>query len=228
MIPLYCGHDPRETVGTHVFIESVLQTTSLPVQLMLMHKPMVEAAVKRKVPVGTNAFTVSRFLIPWFQEWTGPAIFCDGADMLCRADLKELFDLYDPTKAVQVVKHQYRTKHARKYVGTSMEADNEGYDRKNWASLMLFNCGHYGWRRLTPTEVAATPKIDLLQFKFLQDKHIGELPATWNWLADEYGANEDAKLLHWTAGVPLFPAYADAPHADEYRRMHERVNHATN
>jgi hypothetical protein len=194
---------------------------------MFLHKPMIETAVKRKIAVGTNAFTISRFMIPWIQKFTGMAIFADGADMLCRADLAELHALFDPTKAVQVVKHEYTTKHPMKYVGTSMESPNEMYPRKNWASLMLINCSHYAWRKMNPNAIADTAKIDLLQLKFINDLFIGELPATWNWLADEYGPNPEAKLLHWTAGIPLFPHYNDAPHADEYRKMHALVNYAT-
>jgi hypothetical protein len=43
------------------------------------------------------------------------------------------------------------------------------------------------------------------------------LPPAWNWLADEYGYNAAAKLVHWTAGIPGFNAYRDSPHADEWR-----------
>jgi hypothetical protein len=37
-------------------------------------------------------------------------------------------------KAVAVVKHDYKTKHRRKYIGTPLEADNADYPRKNWSS----------------------------------------------------------------------------------------------
>jgi hypothetical protein len=68
---------------------------------------------------------------------------------------------------------------------------------------------------------------DLHRFSFIEPRFIGDLPKEWNWLADEDGENPEAKLLHWTAGIPAWPNYQNAPMADEWRAAHERVNHAT-
>lgn len=227
MINLYVGHDPRETVGTHVFLQSVLDTATAPVSITPLHKPMLARAFGGDVAEGTNAFTMSRFLIPFLQDWRGTAIFADGADMLCRTDIAELERLRDPYKAVQVVKHDYSTRAPRKYVGTQMEADNLDYRRKNWASLMLINCAHYAWRKMTPSVLLDGNKLEALSFSWCPDQYIGELPVEWNWLADEYGENSKAHILHWTQGIPLFDFYADAPHAREYKATAERVNYAT-
>ena len=167
-------------------------------------------------PEGSNAFTFRRFLVPWILRYEGWAVFADGADMLCRADICELAKLFNPTMAVQVVKHDYRTRHLRKYIGTAMEADNADYPRKNWASLMIINAAHFAWRQIGPEFVQRASAMDLLQLRFLPDERIGELPAVWNWLVDEAGPNPDAKLLHFTAGIPIFPAHADAPMAQEW------------
>ena len=226
MIPLFIGHDPREGIGTHVFLESLLRTCTLPVTVCFLHKPLLRRAFGHDVKEGTNAFTVSRFLIPYLMQWRGRAIFMDGADMLLRADLSDLWDLFDPYKAVQVVKHEYTSKHDRKYVGTAMEAPNEHYPRKNWASLMLINCDHYAWRKLTPTYVETASKLELLTFSWLDEHLIGALPDEWNWLADEYGPNPGAKLLHWTAGVPGFHEYRNSPHAAEWLEHIAYVNYA--
>ena len=227
MIPLFIGHDPREGIGTHVFLESLLRRSTLPVTVCFLHKPMLRRAFGHDVQEGTNAFTVSRFLIPYLMQWRGRAIFMDGADMLLRADLSELWEQFNAYTAVQVVQHDYESRHPRKYVGTPMEAENEHYTRKNWASLMLINCDHYAWRKLTPTYVESASKLDLLTFSWLTDHLIGELPVTWNWLVDEYGPNERAKLLHWTAGVPAFENYRDAPHASEWLEMRANVDYGT-
>jgi lipopolysaccharide biosynthesis glycosyltransferase len=223
-VNLFCGHDPREGIGTHVFLESLLRTSTLPVTVCFLHKPTLRRAFGHDVKVGTNAFTVSRFLIPYLMQWRGRAIFMDGADMLLRGDLADLWDLFDPYKAVQVVKHAYESRHPRKYVGTAMESANEHYPRKNWASLMLINCDHYAWRKLTPTYVETASKLELLTFSWLNECLIGDLPPDWNWLVDEYGANDEAKLVHWTAGVPAFEHYHNAPHADEWMEMRINVN----
>ena len=227
MINLYIGHDEREAVGTHVFLASLLETATVPVSVTMLHKPMLKKAFGGDVVEGTNAFTMSRFLIPFLQEWRGTAIFMDGADMMMRGDIADLEAQRDTYKAVQVVKHQYETKAARKYVGTAMESNNQDYPRKNWASVMLINCSHYAWRKMTPSVLRDGNKLEALTFSWCPDQYIGDLPIHWNWLVDEYGTSESAKVLHWTQGVPLFSAYSHAPHANEWFGMLNKVNHAT-
>lgn len=211
MLHLFCGHDERVEAGTTAFVRSVIAHARGPVAIT----PITRAAWTG-IPEGTNAFTFRRFLVPWMMKWEGWAVFADGADMLCRADICELEKLFNPWMAVQVVKHDYRTRHPKKYRGSEMEADNADYPRKNWASLMAINCSHFAWRQVTPEFVQKTSPMDLLQMKFLPDERIGELPAEWNWLVDEYGSNDLAKLIHFTAGIPMFQAHADAPMAQEW------------
>ena len=227
MINLYIGHDPREAVGTHVFLSSLLRQSTAPITVTFLHKPMLKRAFGGDLPEGTNAFTLSRFLIPFLQNWKGEAIFMDGADMLLKADIAEIEVWRDPYMAVQVVKHEYRTSAHRKYVGTSMEADNENYKRKNWASVMLINCSHFSWRKMNPGYLRSAAKLDTLNFSWMPDEWIGEIPRYWNWLADEFGEYTGAKLLHWTQGVPGFPHYRNAPHASDWFKELENVNYAT-
>lgn len=227
MIPIYTGFDPREEAGSHVFHSSVIERASEPVSFSPLHLPTFGKFYEAGQRDGTNAFIYTRFLIPFLQGYSGFAIFADGADMLCRADIAELWALKDPFKAVQVVKHDYKTKHPRKYVGTRMEADNLDYPRKNWSSLMIINCAHYSWRRITPEKVAQMSGAELHRFGFIDDRAIGELPKEWNWIADEFGHNPDAKLVHWTAGTPAFEQYKDAPFSDEFREQLVKVTHVT-
>jgi hypothetical protein len=226
MINLFAGYDEREAVGFHVFASSVLRRATRPVRITPLHLPTLRGYIEKHSD-GTNAFIYSRFLVPYLCEYRGLAIFADGADMLCKEDIAELAALWDPYCAVQVVKHEYETKHARKYIGTKMEAPNRSYPRKNWSSLMLINCQHYAWQRLTPDVVENSTGEFLHGFKFMDDRYIGKLPPQWNWLCDEYGPNEDALMLHWTAGVPGFKNYRDAPHANEWFDELAEVNHAT-
>lgn len=225
MIHLFSGFDTREAVGYHTFSASVIDKASHPVGIFPLHLSMLPF-YKGGERDGTNAFIYSRFLIPYMMGYKGFAIFVDGADMIVRGDIAELDALCDPWKAVQVVKHDYKTKHPRKYVGTGMEADNRDYERKNWSSVMIINCGHYNWARITPETIDKMSGADLHRFAFIDERFIGELPKEWNWLCDEYGPNPDAKLLHWTAGIPGFPHYKDAPHADEWFAANAKVNHA--
>ncbi len=59
------------------------------------------------------------------------------------------------------------------------------------------------------------------------DDLVGELPPEWNWLPQEFGANPEAKILHYTAGVPAFPAYAQCDMSDEWAEAAVKVRHVT-
>jgi hypothetical protein len=107
-----------------------------------------------------------------------------------------------------------------------MQAPNEDYTRKNWASLMLINCEHRLWRWATPQNVATQWMIDLLQFNFLPGDDIGFLPPQWNRLVDEGQPVEDALIMHWTAGIPAFSAYRNAPGADRWHEAYNEMLHA--
>lgn len=219
MIRVFCGYDAREAIGFHVFASSVVRNSSRPVSIAPIN-------LKHWQRDGSNAFTYSRFLVPMLCGYRGMAIFADGCDMLCRGDIAELADLFDPALAVQVVQHEYKTKHPRKYIGTAMETDNRDYERKNWSSLMLINCQHYDWQRVTPEFIAEKDGLFMHGFKFTRDRFIGSLPAEWNWLTDEFGPNDSAKILHWTAGIPGFEHYRDAAHADLWRNEVTALTHA--
>jgi lipopolysaccharide biosynthesis glycosyltransferase len=165
---------------------------------------------------GSNHFIYTRFLVPHLQEYTGWAIFIDG-DMIVRDDIVKLWELRNPYMDVQVVKHDYKTRMPVKYLG----ARNEDYPRKNWSSVILWNCNSFPNRQLTPAFVQQATGSELHRFSWLADERIGELPPEWNWLPDEYGINRDAKLLHYTLGTPCFQEFADTPQGDEWHR--ERI-----
>lgn len=223
MIRLYAGFDPREEVGFHVFCSSVIERASVPVSICPLSAESIAKAYPQGQRDGTNAFTYSRFLIPFLEHFEGWAVFMDGADMLCRDDIAKLAELYDPSKAVQVVKHEYKTANRRKYIGTVMEAGNADYPRKNWSSLMLINCAHYAWRQMTPANVADLPGSYLHRFGFIEDRYIGSLPCEWNHLVGEYAPDADAKVLHYTLGIPAMDHYRDCEGASEWFKQRERM-----
>lgn len=225
MIQIFAGYDVRESVGYHVFSQSVLDRASEPVSIAPLHLPMFRKFYDAGQRDGSNAFIYSRFLIPYIMGYQGWAIFADGSDMLCRGDIAELWALQDVFKAVQVVQHDYKTTRPVKYIGTPLEAKNEDYPRKNWSSLMLINCGHLRWRGITPAAVAKMTGAQLHRFDFIEDKFMGALPPEWNWL-DEYPVNEQAKILHYTTGIPAFEHYKEANGASEWNRAKACAMHA--
>lgn len=215
MIRLFCGFDQREAAGWHAFAQSVIEKTSIPVSLVPLR-----ANNQRD---GSNHFTYSRFLIPYLCDFQGFALWMDGADMIVNADLSELWDHREEWYAVQVAKHQYKTAHALKYVGTEMEAENRDYERKNWSSVILWDCAHFGNRCLTPEFVASHDGAFLHRFAWLADDRIGELSLDWNWLTSEYGTNVNAKVLHFTAGTPNIHAYRSSAHAQLWQLYSARA-----
>lgn len=211
MISLFCGADPREKIGLSVFCHSVWSRASEPVSIT----PLGEL-VKTD---GTNAFTKSRFLVPMLCGYKGMAIFADGSDMLCRADIAELAALFDRRFAVQVVKHDYKTKFPVKYLGQK----NEDYPRKNWSSLMLMNCSHWAWKKIHTGTINALSGQYLHRFEFLNDSEIGELPKEWNHLIAEEEHNQAAKIAHFTVGLPVW--YPDHKFAHEwFQEANESAN----
>ena len=213
-IPVFIGYDPREAVAYHTCANSIIRHASQPVAIIPLALNLFDD-YKETHTDGSNHFIYSRFLVPHLMEYTGHAIFIDG-DMIVRSDIVELWKQRDFTKDVQVVKHDYRTRMTEKYLG----AKNEDYPRKNWSSVILWNCNSFPNRRLTPDFVQQSTGSFLHRFTWLDDERIGELPREWNWLPDEYGPNPDAKLLHYTLGTPCFHEFATTPMADEWHREH--------
>lgn len=222
MIPVYIGYDPREAIAFHVCANSIIRQASEPVCVI----PLALNTLKEYAEQHTdrsNDFIYSRFLVPYLQDFTGHAIYIDG-DMVVKGDIAELWAMRDHYKSVQVVKHFYSTKAKRKYLGNR----NEDYPRKNWSSVILWNCAHYPNRYLTPDAVAHQSGAFLHRFSWLKDEQIGSLPIEWNWLPDEYAPNRTAKLLHWTLGTPCFDEYKDAPQAEDWHSEYQRTIHRDN
>lgn len=218
MLTIFCGFDDRESVGYHIFCASVIARSTVPVSFVPLR---IETGHR-----GSNQFTSSRFLVPYLMGYKGRAVFADAADMICLADAVELqLELMNLQTAVGVVKHSYKTQHPVKYFGTEMQSPNMDYERKNWASLMLIDCEHPAWATVTPQSVDTWSMLDLLQFKFLDNSEISEIPNEWNRLVDEKQPVEGAKILHWTAGIPGFKHYQDAPGADLWREEWKRTAH---
>jgi len=215
MIPIFIGYDPREAIAYHTCVNSIIRHSSQPVSITPLALNNL-TDYDEKHTDGSNHFIYSRFLVPHLMGYKGWAIFMDG-DMVVKDDIAQLWDLRQPDKDVMVVKHDYKTKRTTKYLGSK----NEDYPRKNWSSVILWNCGTNANLELTAERVQQSPGSYLHRFSWIKDERIGELPAEWNWLPDEYGENSDAKLLHYTLGTPSFHEFADTPQGAEWHR--ERI-----
>ena len=175
-----------------------------------------------EAPMATE-FAISRFLVPYLAG-SGWALFMD-CDMLVTGDVAE-FDGYASMfnhygRAVRVVKHEYVPKGERKFLGQAQTQ----YGRKNWSSVMLFNCAHAACRKLTLEYVENAPGLELHQFKWCDDLDIGALPEGWNYLVGEQNQCERDQIrnLHYTQGTPCFPEYASCEFAEVWHREREKM-----
>lgn len=217
LIKIVVGFDQRESVAYHTFCQSVIENSSAPVYFLPLAKKNLENYNETHTDQ-SNDFIYTRFLTPYLNNYEGWTLFADG-DMICQSDIKELWDLRDESKALMVVKHDYQTKANIKYLGNK----NENYPRKNWSSVILWNCSHPKHRILTPDFIQNQTGKYLHRFSWLNDDEIGELPKEWNWLAIEYPENKGAKLIHYTLGTPCFKEYENTDMSDIWYSAFERV-----
>jgi hypothetical protein len=216
---IFIGYDERETIAYHVLAHSIIARASVPVTIAPLARHQLGGWYDRqRGPLESTAFSMTRFLVPALCGFQGRAIFMD-CDMLCRVDIIGLWAEFirQPDKAVLVCQHDYTPKESTKFLGQQQTA----YPRKNWSSLMLFDCSRC--KALTPEYVGNASGLDLHRFNWTTDAEIGALPLEWNHLVGEYGPNERAKILHWTLGGPWFDATQNTDCADEWHREAEAM-----
>ena len=218
MIRVFIGYDSVEAVAFSVLSHSIHANASQPVSIAPVMLDQLGGIYRReRNPLQSTEFSFSRFLAPYLCGFQGWAIFMD-CDMLVRDDIARLWALRDERYAVQVVKHTHVPKEDTKFLG----AVQTKYEKKNWSSVMLMNCGRC--TALTPEFVSTASGLQLHQFKWLDGDHlIGELPSAWNHLVGYDAPREDASLVHFTIGGPYFDEYADCEYADEWRRNREAM-----
>ena len=125
--------------------------------------------------------------------------------MILTTNIKELFDKADDKFAVMCVQHDYEIKEAVKMDGRKQTI----YPRKNWSSMVLWNCGHPS-NRVVTKDFVNNPDItgaDLHRFSWLKDKEIGKIGHEWNYLVGVYDDLKKPKLIHFTEGGPWFENY---------------------
>lgn len=143
---------------------------------------------------GLTDFTYTRYLPPYLMGYKGTALFLD-ADMIVLEDIKELFDLADDRYAVQVVKAKQRFE---------------------WPSMMLLNCEKC--TALTPEFIEnGTPQN-------LSWGEVGELPKEWNHCVGYDEPNLDAKLIHYTMGIPAFKEVQHLERTDDWFQEMKAAN----
>lgn len=209
---LFIGYDPNEHDAYEVCRRSFRrhhpdwQIARLDLDLLkaagIFHRPYVSREsgyfdIGEQRPFST-LFAFSRFLVPFLCGFQGAALFCDS-DFLWRGPVEQVAIEGEPdfSVAVAVVKHDYRPGDGEKMRGQS-QAD---YPRKNWSSMIWWNCAHPANRVLTPEMVETRPGRFLHAFGWLDDDDIQGMPETINWL-EGHSTSPDPIAVHYTRGVP--------------------------
>jgi len=231
MLTIWIGYDRREDAAAQVARASILRRASRPVQIKLLRinrlrchgiyeRPTITECgqmhdVISEAPMSTE-FAISRFASIILNH-QGAGLFVD-CDIVCMRDIMELIDLYDPTKAVQVVQHKHEPTESEKMAGLIQTK----YPRKNWSSAFLFNSSHAANRALTLKMLNSYPGRMLHRFCWLADEHIGALPGEWNWLVGEQPKPENPGIAHFTKGGPFNPGWTGAEHDEIWLNEMER------
>lgn len=223
MIRVFIGYDPREAVAYHVLSHSIHARAGRPVSIApLALSELGELMWRERDPLQSTDFSFSRFLVPHLCDYQGWALFMD-CDMLVLEDMAKLWDLRDDAYAVMCVKHDHVPAEDTKFLG----AVQTKYEKKNWSSVMLFNCAKC--TALTPEYVNTASGLELHRFHWLGDDDlIGEIPHKWNHLVDYDPAVPAEQLanLHYTIGGPYFDDFKDCGYAGEWFRERDAMMHA--
>lgn len=150
--------------------------------------------------VGLTPFTFTRFLVPYLCDYQGWGLFLD-ADIILRDDISQLFDLRDDKYTVMVSKNEHRFE---------------------WASVMLFN--NAKCQILTPEYIEKADRLH--QIAWANEEDIGDLPREWNHLVGYDAERPDAKLVHYTQGVPCFPETNDSEYVQDWMDEQRWLNSA--
>ena len=212
--PVYVGWDSCEDIAYQVCRHSLLRNASVPLDII----PLVQGDLRAKGlytrgedPLSSTEFTYTRFLVPHLAGYQGWALFCD-CDFLWLSDIKDLITFIDERYAVMCVHHDHRPLEKTKMDGQVQTV----YPRKNWSSMILYNCGHPANTALTAEVVSSETGAFLHRFSWLADDLIGAVPETWNWL-EGWCAKPDGgppNVVHYTRGGPWFHNWQHVDYGD--------------
>ena len=223
---IFVGYDSRENDAFEVCRRSLLNTTSVPISITpLDQMELRRIGLYRRAgedgkdvfdgkPFSTE-FSFTRFLVPHLSLYRGWALFVD-CDFLFRTDVSKLFALKTENKAVMCVHHSHVPDEVVKMDGVPQTI----YHRKNWSSLVLWNCSHPDNKNLSIDDVNTKPGAWLHGFKWISDTwKIGFVPESWNWLEGTSPKNIIPDAVHFTRGGPWFDKWKNVDYADEWNKV---------
>lgn len=213
---IFVGYDPREDIAYQVCKHSILSRNNNAIVRPLVQKELRNTGwYKRPIDkLASTEFTFTRFLVPELMNFDGWAVFMD-CDVILTTDISELFAQVDERYAVMCVQHDYKVEEGIKMDGQTQTF----YPRKNWSSVMMFNCAHPS-NKMLDQDLVNNPEVNgayLHRFSWLKDEEIGSLDHTWNYLVGVYDDLEKPKLIHYTEGGPWFENYRNCEFHQEWK-----------
>jgi lipopolysaccharide biosynthesis glycosyltransferase len=216
---IFVGYDPREDIAYQVCKFSIKSRQPDAEIIPLKQNQLREKGLytREHDAQSSTEFTFTRFLVPHLMNYQGWALFCD-CDFLFTIDVDEIFKCANEKYAVMVVKHDYNPTEETKMDGQRQMP----YPRKNWSSLVLWNCGHPANQKLNLNTVNTETGAYLHRFQWLEDDEIGELSYAYNWLVNWYKEPQDGtpKVIHYTEGGPWFENYRHCEYGYQWAIEH--------
>lgn len=216
-LKVFIGYDKREHIAAEICKYSILKRSNLrSSDVKFLKSSDIKEFTRPREPNQSTDFTYTRFLVPYLSGFKGYSVFCD-CDFLFLDDIQEILRRVDPKAAVSVVKHpMYYPNSQIKMDGVPQHLMN----RKNWASLIVFNNSNEYNATLTPEYVNnIIPGSKLHTFDWLPYSQIGSLSLDWNVL-DGYYELDNPRAIHYTDGGPWFEYYKQTYYSnywwDEY------------
>jgi hypothetical protein len=209
-LKIFIGWDSREVIAYDVCKYSILKYSPNIEIIPLKQYELRERGIywREEDKKASTEFTLTRFLVPYLCNYTGYAIFID-CDTVLQDDIGKIMLEINIDNAITCVPHVYTPK-------TTMKMDKKNqysYPRKNWSSVMVFNCKHKNTKQLTLATVNNESPMYLHRMYWAKE-NIGVLNHTWNYLVGYYSDLENPKLIHYTDGGPWFPAYRNCEFND--------------
>ena len=214
---VFIGYDSSQDAAAHACRRSIVaQDTTVHVEY-IKRSDLLENGLywRQDHEYESTEFAFTRFLTPYLKGYYGYALFCDS-DFIWRCSPRELLERVDPLDAVTVVKHNISPDQLKQ---EKMNGKKQvWYPKKNWSSMMLFNCNHPKTRSLTPEVVSESPASYLHGLEWTWDASVGEVDKTYNYLVGYYNDRIDPKVLHYTDGTPLHAGYENCEFAEEFMK----------
>ena len=202
MLKLFIGYDSSEDEAAKVCAYSAKKNASEEIDVYFIKKKEMSNKGYYYRPndkLSSTEFTFTRFLVPHLTNYSGWAVFCD-CDFLWVDNILDLMKLKNDKFAIMCVQHDYKPKNNLKMDGKKQLI----YPRKNWSSMVLWNCSHPSNKKITIDDINMKDGKYLHRFAWLQDHEIGSIPYHWNWLVGWYQEDKfnKPKALHFTEGGP--------------------------